>query len=358
MNKKKFSRQFWLRPFFGSIIAFSFAIIVTVIFILIQASSPLAALKAFFIGPFSSAWFLGNMLDQSALFLTAGLGIILSFRGGTFNLGGEGQIYLGGFAASLVLISMEKFPGTAALMLACFAAITVGALMGILSGWLKTKGASELITSFLLSAALIPVADYCIIGPFRDTSGNLQATKSFASDRILPYILPPSNLSISILIALFLIFIGHFWLNISRTGYRFRIAGAAPAFARYGGINVKRYWIPSMLASGAFHGLAGFFAVAGTYGICHRGFSGGLGWNAITVALVAGNKPLALIPAALLYATIRAGSDAALLSSGIKLDTASFIQAFILILVTVNFSGNGFSSFMRKMKSKKIEVKS
>ncbi|MDR2900607.1 MAG: ABC transporter permease [Treponema sp.] len=338
MNKKLIVWQSWLHPYYSSIIAFAAAIIAAIFFIVLQASNPLDALTSFFAGPWSSPWLFGNMLDQSALFITAGLGIVLSFRGGTFNLGGEGQIYLGGLAASAVLLSMKNLPGPIALMLACLTAITVGALLGTLSGWLKMKGASELITSFLLSAAIIPLVDYCIIGPLRDTSGSLQATKSFAADRILAFLLPPSRLSISFLVALLLVLLGHFWLNSTRTGYRFRIAGSAPVFARYGGINVERYWIPSMLASGALQGLAGFFAVAGTYGICHRGFSGGLGWNAITVALVAGNKPLALIPAAILYAWIRAGSDAALLSSGIQLDTAAFIQAFILILVTVQFN--------------------
>jgi simple sugar transport system permease protein len=326
-----------IQKYYSSIIAFSAAIITALVFIVINAANPLAALQSFFISPWVSPWLLGNMLDQAALFLCAGLGIVLSFRGGTFNLGGEGQIYAGGLAASAVLLSMEHAPGSIVLIIACAAAITVGALMGTLSGWLKMKGASELITSFLLSAAIIPFADYVIIGPLRDSAGNLQATKSFAADRILPHIFPPSNLSISLLIALLLVFAGHVWLNATQAGYRFRIAGAAPSFARYGGINVERCWIPAMLSSGAFQGLAGFFAVAGTYGMCHRGFSGGLGWNAITVALIAGNKPLALIPAALLYAAIRAGSDAALLSSGMQLDTASFIQAFILILVTVRF---------------------
>jgi simple sugar transport system permease protein len=339
MKNKSIANHSGLRSYYNSIIAFSVAIISAVFFIVIGSSNPLAALRSFFAGPFSSQWLLGNMLDQAVLFITAGLGIVLSFRGGTFNIGGEGQIYLGGLTASVVLLLMQHVPGPIVLLIACVAAIITGASLGALSGWLKTKGASELITSFLLSAALIPLADYCIIGPLRDTTGSLQATKTFAADRVLPSILPPSRLSISLLIALILVVLVHVWLNATQTGYRFRIAGAAPVFARYGGINVERYWIPSMLASGAFQGLAGFFAVAGTYGICHRGFSGGLGWNAITVALIAGNKPLLLIPAALLYAAIRAGSDAALLASGMQLDTASFIQALVLILVTVRFGG-------------------
>jgi simple sugar transport system permease protein len=123
----------------------------------------------------------------------------------------------------------------------------------------------------------------------------------------------------------------------SGAGYRYRIAGAAPAFARFGGIRVSRIWTPAMCASGAVHGLAGFFAVAGTYGMCHLGFSGGLGWSALAVALIGGSHPLAVIPAAFIFGWFKAGSDTALLGSGLNLETSSFIQAIVLLLATVQF---------------------
>ena len=93
-----------------------------------------------------------------------------------------------------------------------------------------------------------------------------------------------------------------------------------------------------MAASGALSALAGFFAVAGTYGRCHLGFLGGLGWSAVAIALIAGNKPLVLIPAALIYGWLKSGSDFALLTAGLKLETSSFIQATVLLLATARFA--------------------
>ncbi len=133
MSGKFSARRFSPRPFYSSIIAFSVAVSAAVLLIVTQTENPIAALRSFFTQPFSSPWFLGNMLDQSALFLTAGLGIVLSFRGGTFNLGGEGQVYIGGLAASALLLSMQNIPGPIVLMLACAAALTAGAAMGALS---------------------------------------------------------------------------------------------------------------------------------------------------------------------------------------------------------------------------------
>jgi simple sugar transport system permease protein len=263
----------------------------------------------------------------------------MAFRGGTFNLGGEGQIYLGGLAASMVLLSgQNSIAAPVLLCFAAFAAMLTGALMGGISGALKRKiGMNELISSFLLSSALIPVADFLIKGPLRDSSGNLLALPAFSGGLVLLRLLPPSNLSVSFVFALLLIFAGHVFINRTFRGYLFRISGADPAFARYGGIDPEKAWLPAMAVSGALSALAGFFAIAGTYGRCHAGFSGGLGWSAIAVALIAGNRPLALLPAALVFGWLKSGSDSALLAAGLNLETSSFIQAAILIFATVRF---------------------
>jgi simple sugar transport system permease protein len=226
------------------------------------------------------------------------------------------------------------------LCLAALAALTTGGVMGAISGILKRKfHASELITSFLLSAALTPLGDYLISGPLRDPGGNLLATSPFPLNRLLLRLLPPSNLSVSFIFALILVIGGHLFINKTAPGYRFRIAGAAPDFARYGGIRPESYWTPALTVSGALAGLTGFFAVAGTYGRCHLGFPGGLGWNAIAVALIARNSPPALFPAALIYGWLKAGSDSALLASELNFETAAFIQATVLLLATVHFAG-------------------
>jgi simple sugar transport system permease protein len=327
--------------FAGALLSVGAATALTTLIIIAASSDPGATLGAFFIGPWQSAWFLGNTLDGVALLLTASLGIALAFRGGCFNLGGEGQIYLGGLAASVVLLSGK---GGAAggvsfglFALAAFAALSVGFLIGALSGLLRKRfGANEMITSFLISAALSPLADYLIAGPLRNPAGNLMATARFAG--VLKRILPPSNLSVSCIFALLLVCLGHIFIYRTVWGYRYKVSGSAPDFARYGGINPDRRLIPAMGVSGALSGLTGFFAVAGTYGLCHQGFSGGLGWNAVAVALIARNRPLVLIPAALVFGCLKAGSDSALLSRGLSFETTAFIQAVALVLATIHFS--------------------
>jgi simple sugar transport system permease protein len=342
-RRKKIFRTFYFpgaipAPVFSALIPLVSAVILTVLIIMFNSPSPLKTLGAFFLGPWSSPWFLGNTLDRIALLLTASLGAAIGFRGGTFNLGGEGQIYLGGLAASVVLLRLPSGADVPVLFLAALAALLTGGAMGAVSGILKRKlGANELITSLLLSMGLSPLADYLIGEPWRDQSGNLLALPPFPQGRALFHILPPSSLSVSFFFALLLVLIFHLYINKSVWGYRFRIGGAAPNFARYGGIDPGRAWTPALITAGSLSGLAGFFAVTGTYGRCHLGFPGGLGWNAIAVALIARNNPPALLPAALIYGWLETGSSSALLGAGLNFETSFFIQALVLFLATIHF---------------------
>ena len=327
---------------YSALAAVGAALLLTVLLILFNSPAPGRTVRTFFLGPWSYPWFLGNTLDTIALLLAASLGAAMAFRGGTFNLGGEGQIYLGGLAASAVLLAGQggsfaaAIPAPVLLPSAAIAAMAVGGLMGGFSGLLKRRlGMNELITTFLFSSALIPLADFLIQGPWRDSTGNLLALPAFPEDLVLKRLLPPSNLSVSFVFALLLVLAGHVFINKTYRGYQFRTAGAAPGFARFGGMEPEKAWVPAMTVSGALFALTGFFAVAGTYGRCHLGFSGGLGWSAIAVALIAGNRPLALLPAALVYGWLKAGSDSALLAAGLNLETSSFIQAAVLLFATV-----------------------
>ncbi len=320
----------------GSILALVAAVIFSTILIGMTADNPGPALKSFFITPWTSLYFLGNMLDRSGLLIVTGLGIALAFKGGTFNLGGEGQVYAGGLAAVFMLLhTPESLPPPLTILAALIAALLTGGILGAVSGILKARfGVDELISSFLISSTVAPVADYLISGPLRDPASNLLATARIPSRLLLPRLLEPSSLNISLIGAVLLALYFAFFLASTATGYRIRVAGSNPLFARFAGFSPSRYWMPVMGTSGALHGLAGFFAVAGTYGLCHRGFSGGIGWNGIAVALIARNNPLALIPSALVFAWLETGASSAILSSGLSMETGTFIQAIVFLLVT------------------------
>jgi simple sugar transport system permease protein len=322
-------------------------------------------LSAFFIGPWSSAWFAGNTLDSAALLLTAGLGVLIALRAGLFNLGVDGQIYLGGTVAAAVFVATGAVDGGTAgafalkaggllSLTAAIAAFLAGAFAGAFCGMLKKRaGANELITTFLLSSGLSPVCDALVSGPLRMGQSSLMATPLFSRNVLLPRLLEPSALSISAILAVVFCLLYSVYMNFTGSGYRYRIAGTDPLFARYGGINPERYWTPALFFSGGLAGLTGYFAVAGTYGFCGAGFSGGMGWSAFTVALIASRltrrawrlDSVALLLAALCFAWLLAGANSVVLLRGVSIEIASLCQALVLALAVMQFGSGRLKSF-------------
>ena len=186
----------------------------------------------------------------------------------------------------------------------------------------------------MVSAITIPLIDAAISGPLRDTTKNLLAIPAFAENLRLPRLLPPSSFNISFFLALIVCVGVAFALYTTKKGADFCLSGKAPDFARYAGCNVEKIRGIGLLLSGAFHGLAGFFAVWGTYYTCHSGFYSGMGWTALSVALIAKTNPIGVIPAALLLSWIFTAVDRSAIMYSFSFDIESIIQGTILFFIS------------------------
>lgn len=320
----------------SSAFALGAALLLAVILLAATSGDPGASLLAFFAGPFAGAYALGNMLERAALFLVAGVGCAVAFRGGAFNLGGEGQVYAGGFAGTAAALALGSAPGAIAMVAALAAGAAAGGLLGAGSGWLRKRwGVDELITSFLAANAVVPLIDYAISGPFRDPKGSLIATAPVPEGALLGSILPPSQLSLALPAAILIALAAWAFIAKSSAGYAYRVCGANPRFAAAGGLEPGRALARGMAFSGALCGLAGILAVLGVgQQACYRGFSAGMGWNGIAVALIARNSPAGAIPAAFVFAFIEQGSLAATLRTDFGLELGSIVQAAVFLLIT------------------------
>lgn len=295
----------------------------------------LRSLRAFFLQPLSNRYYLGNMLSYSGYLLVAALGIVVGFRGGMFNLGGEGQIFVGAFGGTIIALQMPHSSGPVIATVLLVSATAIGAGMAALSGLLrKSFRAPELITSYLLSAALIPVVEYFITGPAKDPDRNLLATRTIPESAWLPRLLLPSELSLAAPLALLLVAMVFLFLFRSVRGYELRLFGLNEEFALYSGAHEGALTTGTMALSGALHGLAGGLMIAGTYHAAISGFTGGIGWNAIAVALVGRLHPVGALAAALLFGYLDAGSKAAMLHTDFTFELGTIIQGTILLLVT------------------------
>ena len=289
-------------------------------------------------------YYFGLMLSMAGIYMLAGLGATLSLKTRQINLAGEGLIYAGGFvtAVFLDLFAKVNMPAFFAVSLAFLIAALTGGLLMLLCEFLrKLRNADFLLTSFITSSAIIPLIDGLIAGPFRTKTGNLLATPYIIQAYRFKSLLKPSPLNAGIFAVLALCIIAHFFFAKTKAGKEVNIYGISPVFSRYSGFNCSAITFTSAALSGAFHTVAGALVVCGTYFTCHSSFYVSLGWNALSVAMLARTKPILLIPFGLFVSALMTYSGKLALYSNFDFDLSMLIQAVILFLVST-------SSFFRR----------
>lgn len=280
-------------------------------------------------------YYFGMALNLSSLYMIAGLGAAVSIKSGALNLGGEGQIYLGGFTTALILVKLADLPAPLAMMLSLITAFLASGFLALLSALLQHyRKADFLFTSYIASAATIPFIDGLISGPFRSHSNNLLATPFIEQKFRFPSILKPSSLNPSFFLALLLCCGFFFLLYRTAWGRKLCIYGISPRFAEFSTYNIKRLSFSAAIISGGMHGLCGALAICGTYFTCHQGFYSGMGWNAFSASLIANSNPLFIIPSSLFMGFITTFSNKYALYHNFGFDMDSLIQALILLLIS------------------------
>jgi len=325
---------YMMRSMVGLVFIVIISLIALIGFSYYLSETPEKTIFYFFNGPFLSLYAFGNMLNMAVPLIIGGLGISLAFRSGSMNIGGEGQLYLGALIATLSVIALKPLGELGAVIAIFIAMMSSGVLAGI-SGVLRYKwNTNVLITSFLISNTVMLIVNYLVTGPFLDPLTNLFSTRQIPETAQLSYILPPSNLNTSLIVAIAAVCIIHALMYRSKTGFELRMYGDNPKFATYAGINIKYYQIMPMFVSGAMYALAGAMSVFGTYHATIKDFSVGMGWNALAVALIARYRPFAVIPAALFFAYIESGARSAMLYSDVTFELSSIVQATVFFLVS------------------------
>lgn len=348
MNKTtqepKLETKEWLPRFFArfevelrKILPFIFAILaaflVGAIALLITGYSPLEAYVAMLRGAFGDAFGFGQTFTQATPIIFTALAFLFAFKSGLFNIGAEGQLLVGGFAAALVGISFDGLPSFVHIPMALIAGALVGGLWGFIPAILKTRlGAHEVITTMMLSYVAIYFTGYLVNYPYK-APGLVPQTPLIAPSAELPRILQPTQLSLSILIAIFLVGLTHYVLQKTTFGYEVRATGLNPVAAESGGINTKRSMILALVISGAMAGLGGASEVLGVHSRFIEGFSPGYGWDGLAVAVVGGLNPVGVLLAAVLFGALRRGGMVMNRVTGVPLDIVTILQALVILFV-------------------------
>ena len=312
--------------------------------IYLSGSDPILAYKGLWEGAFGSPRALSETAVWSTPYIFVGLALAISFRGGLFNLGGDGQLALGALFAAAVgyllpSVLHTEIPAAIHLPLALVAGALAGMAWGAIPGWLKARtGASEVITTIMFNYIALLFIAYLLNGPMKDPSPTnmLARTPEIAVTARMVPLFAGYRIHPGLILALLTAVVVWFLLGRTVFGFEIRTTGANREAAEYAGINNRRVIIMTLAVSGLLAGLAGAVEVTGLYYRHDLSYSAGIGFDAIAIALLGRNEPLGVVLAAFLFGAMRSGASRMQFVAQIPVDIISVVQAFILLFVAAD----------------------
>jgi ABC-type uncharacterized transport system permease subunit len=271
--------------------------------------------------------------------ILAGLGVGLAFRVGMFNIGGRGQMLIAAACAGWVGFTLD-LPPVVHLLVAVAAGIVGGAFWGGIVGVLKARtGAHEVIITIMLNYVAFYLITFMLStqGLLQAPGSNVPKSAGMAENAVLPKLLGDRyNLHAGFLIAIIAVVFVWWLFSRSSVGFRFRAVGENPNAARVAGIDVKNTYVYAMLLSGGLIGLAGVSQVLGTVTSgFDNGIDAGIGFDAITVALLGRSRPGGILIAGILFGALKAGGYSMQATQGVNvpIDIVLVLQALIVLFI-------------------------
>jgi len=309
--------------------------VVAGVVVLATGSDPIAAFTALFQGAFTNPRAFPETLVAMIPYIFLGLAVALGFRAGLFNIGAEGQFYLGAIFGVLAGNYLIGVPGIIHIPLALAFGMLGGFIWAAVPGLLKARfGAHEVITTIMLNYVAFQLTDFLINkGPMADKHSTAPRTPFIDPLAHLPILVGGTRLHAGLILALVAVPVVWFLLERTTIGFRIRTVGFSPGAARAAGISVAWTLVLTMGISGALAGLAGADEILGVSHYMPASFSVGYGFDSIAVALLARSNPWAILPSAFLFGAMRNGAAFMQLQTQVSSDLISIVQAIVIMFV-------------------------
>ena len=318
------------------------ALVIGAVIMMATSVAPATILRSFVAmadGSVGSINAISETLTASIPLVLAGLGIGLAFRAGLFNIGGEGQMVIGGLAAAIASFSITGLPMAIHMPLVLIIGLIFGGIYAAIAGFLRAAtGAHEVISTIMLNLISFRLLDYLLRQPIIQKEGRSDPISKAVLDtaelpRLLSFIDPNLRLHLGLFLMLGAVALVYWLLFRSKLGFAFRISGENPDAARYAGIHAGMTIVIAMAIAGGLAGLAGAAQVTGVLGRATPGFTAGIGFDAIAVALLGRSHPVGILLAGIPFGALEAGGRQMQVDAGVSIDMISIIQALIIIFV-------------------------
>ncbi|MEC9141234.1 MAG: ABC transporter permease [Pseudomonadota bacterium] len=332
----------WRDLFLLPMAALLLAMLIGALIMIATSVAPATILQSFVAmarGSLGSMHALSETVTAAIPLVLSGLGIGLAFRAGLFNIGAEGQMVVGGLATAVASFAITGLPIWIHLPLALVIGLSVGALYAAIAGILKAAtGAHEVISTIMLNLISFRLLDYVLRQPVIQKEGRSDPISKAVLEtaelpRLLAFIDGNLRLHAGLFIMLLAVAVVYWLLFRSKLGFAFRISGENPGAARYAGIHAGLTVVLAMAIAGALAGLAGATQISGVLGRATPGFTAGIGFDAIAVALLGRSHPVGILLAGLLFGALEAGGRQMQVDAGVSIDLIGIIQALIIIFV-------------------------
>jgi general nucleoside transport system permease protein len=329
------------------------ALILIGVMIISLGQSPFIAYQGLFVGAFGTLYDTANTLNRATPLILAGLGLALAYRGGVFNIGGDGQIMMGGLTATLAGIYLQNLPIAIHLPLTLLAGFIGGAIWGLIPGYAFAKyGTNLVITTIMLNSIAAGINLTLVNGPLQDPSGSDAQSAVVQLSARLPLILPGTRLHAGIILAVLTAVILYIVLFHMPFGYEIRAVGQNKTAARHAGINVFRTQILLMVISGGLAGLAGSAEILGAQYRLRDAFLPSYGYDAIAVALLGQTNPFGVIISGLFFGALLAGAGSMQRATNLPMSLVSVTSGVIILFVTASIILTKLPRYLAKRGAK------
>ena len=356
----------WVTHGLVPLINLGLALLIAGIIIALIGENPIEALRLLVLGAVGYPEAIGYTLYYTTNFVFTGLAVAIAFHCGLFNIGGEGQAYLGGLGAGLIGLYLGHWPAPVVIPLAIACAMAFGAFWAFIPGWLQAKRGSHIvITTIMFNFLAAALMTYLLVEVFIKPGQQAAESRTFETGAWLPFVhdvfaafganIGRSSLNLSIVVAAVCLVLFWFFVWRTRWGYEIRAVGHNESAAVYGGISPARSIMLAMAISG---GLAGLVGVNEIIGVHHRlllEFTAGYGFVGIAVALMGRNHPVGIVLAALLFGVLyQGGSELAFDMPNVTRDMVVVLQGLVILFsgaLEHMFRGRIESLFARRARA-------
>lgn len=332
LNESKYRDGF--KKFLMSCLAFAIALLVGAIFIQVSGFSAIDTYGAIIEGSLGDSKGIVLSLSQATPLLLTGLAFAIGYKVRIINTGAEGQLYTGAIVSAIVGANVMNVPAVVHSGLAVAFGMLAGGIIGIFMGYLKIKyKANEVIIGIMLNEVLILIATWLGSGPLKAEGSSVIQTERIQKSAELVKLVPRSQLTTAILLAVAFAILLEWLLRKTPLGYEIKVVGMNLRAAETAGINVSKVYLFTIFVSGAMAGLAGVALSLGVHYRFIEGISTGFGFAGISVAALAQYNPIGVIFSSFLMGALRAGAMTLSRTTAIPIEFVSVIQAVVVVFV-------------------------